>query len=74
MSKTGERQPKSLTERGFDLDRKINVVTAIGATAVGMLAPPLAVPAALVAGGSIAAIPISDRLRQSVVRDINKVS
>ena len=62
MPSNRERSPGWI-DKGFELDRKLNVAAAIGATAVGILVPAVAVPAALVAGGSVAAIPISDRLK-----------
>lgn len=72
MKTKHNQPPKTLIEKGFDLDKRINIGIALGGVAVGALIPPLAVPAAVVAGGSVAAIPISDRLRNSYVKHKNK--
>ncbi|NLA43041.1 hypothetical protein GX865_02705 [Candidatus Saccharibacteria bacterium] len=66
MKQKSPESRKSLIDKGFDIDRRLNIAVGIGATAVAILVPPLAAPAALVAGGSIAAIPINDRLKRSI--------
>lgn len=68
--KNKHEAPKTLIDKGFDLDRRLNIAVAVGATATAVLIPPIAVPAAMVAGGSIAALPINDRLKRSVDKRI----
>lgn len=70
--KNKHEAPKTLIDKGFDLDRRLNIAVAAGATAVAILIPPVAAPAALVAGGSIAAIPMNDRLKRSIDKRTKK--
>lgn len=69
--KNHEKPKQTLAEWGFNLDRKINVTLALGATAVAiaspLIAPGLAAPAAIVAAGSIANIPVNDRISKFFV-------
>ena len=61
-------KPQDLISKGFDLDRRINyalIAAGLGVAAVGSVvaAPAVAVFGATVAGGSLAGIAVTDRLR-----------
>ena len=64
MEKSLENPKRSLVEIGFLLDKRINTTLAIGGTAVMLAFPAVAAPAALVAAGSIANMPVSSRLER----------
>ena len=61
-------QSKSLIDKGFDLDKRINhalIVAGLGIAAVGSViaAPAVATFGALMTGGSIAGLAVTDRLK-----------
>lgn len=61
-------QSKSLIDKGFDLDKRINyglIAAGLGIAAVGSVvaAPAVALFGATVAGGSVAGLAITDRLK-----------
>lgn len=61
-------QSKGLIDKGFDLDKRVNrtlIVAGLGIAAVGSVvaAPAIATFGALTAGGSIAGLAVTDRLK-----------
>lgn len=61
-------QSKSLIDRGLDLDERINqalIIAGLGIAAVGSViaAPAVATFGALMTGGSIAGLAVTDRLK-----------
>ena len=68
---SGDKPPeKTLVDKGFDLDKRVNhllIAGGLGVAAVGAViaAPTVAIFGAAVAGGSVAGLAINERLERS---------